>query len=73
MALQKFSNGDRVSWMEGDVERRGVVTESDIEGPPDAAEKAATRFYRVTAADGTSYAVSEADLEPTDKRNDPSE
>ena len=73
MALQKFSNGDRVSWTEGDIHRKGVVTASDVEGPPDAGEKAATRFYRVTASDGTSYAVSETDLEPTDAPIDPRE
>ena len=71
MALQQFSNGDRVSWRDGDTRRKGVVTASDVEGPPDAGNKAGTRFYRVTSADGMSYSVSENELEPTDAPTDP--
>ena len=63
--MQKFSNGARVRWREGDADRIGIVTASDVEPPPDAGDRAATRFHRVTAADGTSYVLSENDLEPT--------
>lgn len=64
MPLQQFSNGDRVTWMEGDTRHNGIVTESDVEGPADAGEKAGIRFYRVTSADGASHLVPENELEP---------
>ena len=64
--MQKFSNGERVRWRDGETERTGVVTDSNVEAPPDAEHQEATRFHRVTAADGTSYVVSESELEPTD-------
>ena len=63
--MQKFSNGERVRWQDGEETRTGVVTESDVEAPADAGDKAATRFHRVTSADGTVHVVSENDLEPT--------
>lgn len=66
MPLQQFSNGDRVNWTDGDVRRQGVVTQSDVEGPADAGDKAAMRFYRVTSAEGASHLVPENELEPTD-------
>lgn len=66
--MQKFSNGERVRWRDGDTDRTGVVTASDVEAPPEAEAKAAGRFHRVTAADGTSYVVAEGDLAPTDAR-----
>ena len=64
--MQKFSNGERVRWREGEAERTGIVTNSDVDPPPEAGGKAGNRFHRVTAADGTSYVISESDLEPTD-------
>ena len=66
--MQKFSNGERVRWQEGETVRTGVVTASDVEAPADAEHKEATRFHRVTASDGTSYVVPETELEPTDSR-----
>lgn len=66
MPLQQYSNGDRVTWSEGDTRRKGIVTASDVTAPRDAGDKAGMRFYQVTAADGSSYTVSEGDLEPTD-------
>lgn len=66
--MQQFSNGDRVRWRDGDTQRTGVVTDSDVEAPPEAEDKAGGRFHRVTVADGASYIVAESDLEPTDSR-----
>lgn len=64
--MQKFANGDRVRWTEGDEERAGVVTESDVKAPSEADDDASTRFHRVTMADGTSHVIAETELDPTD-------
>ncbi len=63
--MQKFSNGARVRWTDGDQQRTGVVTDSNVAAPEDAGDHAETRFHRVTSADGTTYVVSEIELEPT--------
>lgn len=64
--VQKFANGDRVSWDDGGVRRRGTVVESDIAGPKDAGDKAGTRFHRIADEEGRKHVVSEVDLAPTD-------
>lgn len=64
--VQKFSNGDLVSWDDDGVRRRGTVTASNVDGPADAGDKAGTRFHRVTDEEGRSRVMSEADLAPTD-------
>lgn len=64
--MQKFSTGDMVAWDDAGTRRRGTVTESNVDGPEDAGDRAGTRFHRVADSDGNSYVISEADLEPTD-------
>ena len=71
MAMQQFSKGDRVRWQDGESARTGVITESDVEEPADAGDKAGIRFYRVTTADGQSRVLPENELEPTQAEPDP--
>ena len=68
--MQQFASGDRVRWQEGGERRTGVITDTDVESPPHADDKAGIRFYRVTTADGGSHVLPETELEPTQAEPD---